>query len=81
MRTLLSRSVIHRGMLALVLAGSIAGAAGVTSAGTAGAAPKPITPPKATTPTCAQVHAAMDSYPVDSWQFRYLSMKACTGSW
>ncbi len=62
-------------MLALVLAGSVAGAAGAATAGTAGAAP----PHKL--PTCAQVISSMANNPVDSWQFRYLSMKACTGSW
>lgn len=73
-QTLLRTSIIQRGVLALILAGSPVGAAGVTTTGSVGAAPRRVR-------TCKQVRASMDTYPVNSWQFRYLSMKDCTGNW
>ncbi len=75
MKTLLNGSVIQRGMLALVLAGSIAGAAGAATAGNASAAP-----PRSKT-TCRQLRAMLDSYDVNSFEFRVLSTIDCTGSW
>ncbi len=74
MRSLLHRSIVQRGVLVLVLAGSLAGAAGITNTASVGAAQQRL-------PTCKRLHFVLDRLPVDSELFRWASMKDCTGSW